>query len=161
MHSRVATAALNACEAFLVRAAGKNDLLIKTYTSFEPLFKQTDLDAEAKEAAIRAAARAICNLGTSLPSVNAALDVLVERLGSELTREAAASAVATIATSAVKATKIDLLLLLLFFSLFSKKEKNQGSRCVFGQSCSAVVLSLRTRLSFCEDCRTRSFGCCV
>jgi cullin-associated NEDD8-dissociated protein 1 len=101
LHSRVATAALNACEAFLIAAAGKNDLLNKLYTSFEPLFKQTELDAEAKEAAIRAAARAICNLGTNLPSVNAALDILVERLGSELTREAASNAVAMIAANAI------------------------------------------------------------
>lgn len=160
MHSRVATAALNACEAFLVAAAGKNDLLIKIYTSFEPLYKQTELDAEAKEAAIRAAARAVCNLGTNLPSVGAALDVLVERLGSELTREAAASAVATIASSAVK---VEILHVFFFFfsffllTLFAKK----GSRRLFGKGCSLVVFALRSWNSQREDCCAHSIGCRV
>ncbi len=101
LHSRVATAALNACEAFLVAAAGKNEFLIKVYTAFEPLYKQTELDAEAKEAAIRAAARAICNLGQKLPSLNNSLDILVDRLGSELTREAAANAWGVITDSGI------------------------------------------------------------
>jgi cullin-associated NEDD8-dissociated protein 1 len=99
LHSRAAAAGLDACEAFLVAGAGKIDFLNRVFKTFETLYKQTDLDSEAKEAAIRAGARAICNLGTKLPNVSAALDVLIERLGSELTRETAAVAVGTIAES--------------------------------------------------------------
>ena len=101
LHSRVATAVLNACEAFLVAGAGKTEFLTKVYSGFEPLYKQTELDAEAKEAAIRAAARAVCNLGAKLPALNNALDILVERLNSELTREAAANAWGIITDSGV------------------------------------------------------------
>ncbi len=77
---RVAASALGACEAFLVAAAGKFDFMVNVYKSFEPLYKQQDLDSETKEAAIRAAARAVCNVQTKLPNVTATLDVLVDRL---------------------------------------------------------------------------------
>lgn len=100
LSSRVAAVAMGACEAFLVAGAGKNDFLIRVYRAFEPIYKQTDVDSETKEAAIRAAARAVCNLGSNLPNVAATLDTLCDRLGAELTREAATVAVGTIAESA-------------------------------------------------------------
>lgn len=98
LSSRLASVALTSCEAYLEFAAGNFNFMIGVYKAFEPLYKQTDLDSEAKESAIRAAARAVCNIGVKLPNAGATLDVLVERLGAELTREAATIAVGQIAS---------------------------------------------------------------